>query len=92
MLTRILDTGIDISDPEIRWELETDLRRMDRLPHDDVPENADAYMVKVTPSVRTYMPGLHRFRFELQYGRMNNGAFEPEGKPALYQTETLPMI
>ena len=93
MLTRILDTsGIDMGNPEIQGELETDLRRMDRLPHNGMPENVDTYKVKVTPSIRTYMPGLHRFRFEIQYGNMKESKFEPKGEPVLSQSELLPMI
>ena len=93
MLTRILDTiEIDMNDPEIQSELRTDLRRMDRLKHEEMPEGSDAYRVKVMPSTRTYMSGLHRFRFEIQYGSLVNGEFEPKGEPVLYQTESLPMI
>src|SRR3989338_5113979 len=48
MLTRILDTiEIDMNNPEIRAELGTDLRRMDRLRHEGMPEGSDAYKVKV---------------------------------------------
>jgi hypothetical protein len=90
MPTRILDTTeIDLDDQEIQSELEADLRRMDRLPH---PENATAYQVLVRPSKRTYMPGLHRFVYVIQYGILYNGEFQPEGDIVRYQTETLPMI
>jgi len=93
MLKRLLDaTGIDMKDPKIQWELETDLRRMDNLRHENMPEGANAYAVTVTPSIQTYSRGLHRFRFEIQYGLMNGDRFEPLGKSALYQSETLPMI
>ena len=93
MLKRILDTsGIDMNDPEIKWELETDLRRMNRLPHKNMPKNVDTYKVKVTPSTQTYMQGLHRFIFEIRYGMIKKGKFQPKGKHVLYQSETLPMI
>ena len=93
MLTRILDTTeIDMDNPEILAELDTDLRRMDYMKHEEMPEGSDAYRVKVSPSTRTYMPGLHRFRFEIQYGKMIDGELKPKGEVALYQTETLPMI
>jgi len=97
MLTRILDTtDIDVTDPEIQAyiqaELNTDLRRMDHLKHEKKPEGSDAYRVKVMPSTQTYTPLFHRFRFEIQYGKLVNGELEPKGEPVLYQTETLPMI
>lgn len=93
MLTRILDTSeIDMSDPEIRSELETDLRRMNYMEHYDIPKGANAYTVTVRPSSQTYRHSLHRFTFEIRYGRMNNGEFEPQGEPVFRQTETLPMI
>lgn len=93
MLTRILDTtGIDVKDPEITAELNTDLRRMDCLKHLEAPKEAGHYRVKVTPSARTFAPGLHRFRFELTYGNLEGEKFVPIGEPILYQTETLPMI
>ena len=93
MLTRILDTTeIDMDNPEIRAELETDLRRMDHMKHEEMPEDSDAYKVRVLPSTRTYMPGLHRFRFIMQYGKMLDGELKPKGEEVVYQTETLPMI
>ncbi|MEK6933427.1 MAG: hypothetical protein AABW75_00960 [Nanoarchaeota archaeon] len=93
MLTRILDTTeIDMNNPEIRVELNTDLRRMDHLRHEEMPEGSGVYRVKVMPSTRTYLPGLHRFRFEIQYGNMLDGELKPKGEKVLYQTETLPMI
>ena len=93
MLTRILDTsGIYMNDPKIRSELETDLRRMDRLQHENIPKGVDTYRVKVSPSTRTYMPGLHRFIFEIKYGNIKGGEFEPKGETVFHQTETLPMI
>jgi hypothetical protein len=92
MLTRILDTTeIDMHNSEIRAELKIDLRRMDRLKHEGMPRNSNAYRVKVMPSVITYAPGLHRFRFEIQYGTMINGKFQRNGEAVLYQTESLPM-
>lgn len=93
MLTRILDTTeINMNDPEIQAELRTDLRRMDRLRHEEMPEGCDSYRVKVMPSTRTYMPGLHRFRFEIQYGNLVDDKLKPKGEVVFYQTETLPMI
>jgi len=93
MLMRILDTsGIDIKDPEIHSELHVDLRRMDHMPHERAPLGVDAYRVEVTPSTQTYFPGLHRFRFKIQYGKINGDEFEPTGEPVFYQTETLPML
>ncbi|MBI2130083.1 hypothetical protein HYU07_07710 [Candidatus Woesearchaeota archaeon] len=81
-----------MADPEIKSELETDLRRMDRLKHENIPEGVNTYRVKVSPSTRTYMPGLHRFRFEIRYGNMKDSEFEPKGETVFHQTETLPMI
>ncbi len=93
MLTRILDTSaIDMDDLGIQYELAIDLRRMNALEHESAPENITAYKVKVTPSTQTYSEGLHRFRFEIQYGNLNNNHFEPKGESVFYQTETLPMI
>jgi len=93
MLTRIIETAeIDMADPEIQAELETDLRRMDKLKHEEMPEFCDSFRVRVMPSLRTYRPGLHRFRFEIQYGNIVNGEFKPKGDLVEYQTETLPMI
>ena len=90
MLARILDTsGIDMDDPKVRAELETDLRRMDRLRH---PEDNDAYRVKVSPSTETWSAELHRFRFEIQYGSLVGGEFKPKGETVRHQTESLPMI
>ncbi len=57
-----------------------------------MPNDSDAYRVVVTPSTRTYYPGLHRFIFTVQYGNLVNGEFQPNGKPVMYQSETLPMI
>jgi len=89
----MVDTiGIDLTDPKIEWELEIDLRRMDKLRHEYMPEGANAYRVTVTPSTQTYSRGLHRFLFELQYGLINSDQFEPFGNPVRYQSETLPMI
>ena len=91
MLTRILDTTeIDMTNPEILAELEADLRRMDYLKHECMPEGVDTYRVKVMPSNRTYGLGLHRFIFEIQYGNKTDDQFEPKGEPKTYQTETLP--
>ena len=93
MLTRILDTSqIDMTNPIIQSELEIDLRRMDRLSHDGSPENANTHKVTVTPSIRTYSPGLHRFRFEIQYGKKEGDEFTPIGEPIYYQSETLPFL
>ncbi len=93
MLTRILDTSkIDIEDPQIRRELNQDLRRMDRLKHVEMPDDVDTFKVKVKPSSITYHAGLHRFVFELQYGNMVEDEFKPKGEVVSYQTETLPMI
>lgn len=93
MLTRILDTtAIDMKDPEIRRELEIDLKRMDRLPHDESPKNSNAYKVNVTPSTQTYHPGLHRFRFLIQYGELAGEQFKPLGDVVRFQSETLPML
>ena len=93
MLTRIIDTSnVDMKDPLIQRELETDLRRMDRLRHDGAPENSNAYRVTVTPSVKTYYPGLHRFRFFIQYGELHGEQFKPIGDTVRYQSETLPML
>jgi hypothetical protein len=93
MLTRMLDTsGIDMNDPLIKSELEIDLRRMDRLKHEEMPDGVNAYNVIITPSTRTYSPLLHRFLFEIQYGCIIGNNFEPKGKPLRYQSETLPMI
>lgn len=93
MLTRILNTsGIDVNDPEIQRELKTDLRRMDSLRHEHMPKGVNAYKVTATPSTVTYMLGLHRFKFKIQYGCIDNNKFEPKGEPVFYQTETLPMI
>jgi hypothetical protein len=65
---------------------------MDKLRHENLPENADAYLVKVMPSSQTYTSHLHRFIFEIQYGTMKDETFLPIGKPVRYQSETLPMI
>jgi len=93
MLKRIIDVSdIDITDLKIKGELETDFKRMESLNLENAPNNAEAYKVKVSPSIRTYMPGLHRFRFEIQYGNFINGEFKPVGEILFYQTETLPMI
>ena len=89
----MLDTsGIDMEDSEIRLCLNTDLRRMDKLRHEEMPEGVDAYLVNVTPSEETYMPEMYRFHFEIQYGNMNDDEFEPKGESVFYQTETLPMV
>lgn len=93
MLKRILDTsGIDMDNPGIKLCLRTDLKRMDKLRHGEIPEGVDVYIVKVTPSEETYMPEMYRFHFEIQYGNMNDDEFEPKGEPVFRQTETLPMI
>tara|TARA_Y100000310_G_scaffold345322_1_gene463769 strand:+ start:1844 stop:2125 length:282 start_codon:yes stop_codon:yes gene_type:complete len=93
MLRVDVDTsGIDMTDPDIPWELGTDLRRMDHLQHTGAPEGADAYRVTVTPSQRTYVPGFHRFRFEIQYGRVKEDEFEPIGDSVWKQSEGLPLI
>lgn len=93
MLTRILDTSkIDTNNPEIKFELEIDLNRMDKLDHSKKPKGTNAYQVKVKPSTQTYMDGLHRFIFEIQYGAIRKGKFKPKGELIFYQSETLPMI
>ncbi|OIO61477.1 hypothetical protein COY26_02370 [Candidatus Woesearchaeota archaeon CG_4_10_14_0_2_um_filter_33_10] len=93
MLKRILDTTkIDIDDPGVKYDLETDLRRMDRMKHDEAPKNIEAYKVKVEPSVQTYMPGFHRFRFKFQYGKLIGDKFVPIGKPIKKQSENLPYL
>jgi hypothetical protein len=92
MLTRILDTTmIDVHDPLIKSELEIDLRRMDALKHEGRPEIANAYMVRVTPSI-TYNPLQHMFNYEILYGINKGGVFQTIGSPVKLQTETLPMI
>jgi hypothetical protein len=65
---------------------------MDKLKHEEMPEGCDALRVKVMPSNRTYLPGLHRFIFEIQYGQLVEENLQPKGEPIYYQTETLPMI
>ena len=94
MLERILDTsGIDMDNPDIKLCLETDLRRMDKMRHGEIPEGVDVYKVNVTPSIQTYsMPGMYRFQFEIQYGNKKEDEFEPKGEPVFRQTETLPMV
>jgi hypothetical protein len=92
MLTRILDTtGIDVHDSLIKSELEIDLRRMDAMQHEGRPANANAYKVRVTPSI-TYNPLQHMFNYEIQYGIRKSGEFQTIGSPVKLQTETLPMI
>ena len=92
-MKRILDTsGIDIDNRTIRSGLYTDLLRMNKLTHDRAPENADAYTVTVTPSPDSYMPGFHRFRFEIQYGKSEGDGFTPIGEPVRYESETLPFL
>ncbi|PIN93798.1 hypothetical protein COU54_01625 [Candidatus Pacearchaeota archaeon CG10_big_fil_rev_8_21_14_0_10_31_24] len=93
MLTRLLDTQeipFD-QDPTISNELNIDLKRMDKLSHDDAPEDINAYEVKVRPSNRTFRPGLYRFIFEIQYENIIDNKFKPKGETEFYQTETLPM-
>jgi len=65
---------------------------MDHLEHVDMPDGCDVYRVKVLPSTQTYRLGLHRFRFEIQYGNLIGDEFEQKGETSFYQTETLPMI
>jgi len=92
-LTRILDTSeIDMTNPAIKADLDIDLRRMDAMKHEDMPDGCDAFSVRVRPSTRTFRPGLYRFRFEIQYGHLVNGELKPKGEPVDYQTETLPML
>ena len=81
-----------MNDPLIRSELDTDLRRMDHMKHENAPEGANAYKVKVEPSTRTYNPLMHRFRYEIQYGKLDKDKFIPLGEPENTQTEALPMI
>ncbi len=92
MLERILDTSaIDMTDSHIVYELNIDLERMDKLEHNESPRKANAYKVKVEPSRVTYYEGLHRFRFEIQYGYLRkNGKFKSLGKPIQTQSESLP--
>lgn len=93
MLKRILDTTkIDMDNSTIQSELNTDLRRMDHLSHDKVPEGTNAYKVTVEPSEKTYGAFHHRFRFEIQYGKLDGDKFIPLGKPKKTQSEALPMI
>jgi hypothetical protein len=90
---RILDASqIDMDDPTIRHELDLDLKRMDELPHDEVPGSADAYRVTVSPSTVSYMPGFYRFVFEIQYGKLEDDEFTPIGTPIRQQSETLPHL
>ena len=92
-LKRILDTTeIDIDNPEIRSDLDIDLRRMDLMKHEAAPEDADTYSVVVRPSTKTYYLGLYRFIFNIQYGKMEGEEFKPMGEPEQYQSETLPMM
>lgn len=94
MLIRLLDTTkIDLRNPSILADFDTDLRRIDSMKHEDAPEGCDAYLVKVRPSTQTYRPGLYRFLFEIQYGKLvSDKDFEPLGEVENYQSETLPMI
>lgn len=92
MLARILDASrIDMNDPEIQAELNLDLQRMDKLPHDRAPEGSNTYRVIVTPGI-TYMPGLHRFDFEIQYGVLDRDNLRPLGNSVKYTTERLPFL
>jgi hypothetical protein len=93
MLTRILDASrINMDDPHIKYELEADLRRMDFIRHEDAPKDAEACRVIVEPSSITYSQILHRFRFEIQYGKYDNGRFVALGDAQKTQSEALPMI
>lgn len=92
MLKRILDTTeVDMNNPKIKSELETDLKRMDHLKHEEMPKDSDAYKVRVKPSKKTYTSNLYRFIFEIQYGKITEQGFEPKGETIIYQTESLPM-
>ena len=92
-MKRIVDTSqIDTDNPLIRNELDIDLRRMNRLDHSEAPDGADAYRVVVKPSSATYSEFLHRFIFEIQYGKFDGGEFIPLGEVLKKQTETLPFL
>jgi hypothetical protein len=92
MLKRIVDTSrIDIEDPEIARELGIDLNRMNHMTHNS-PDNTNAYRIIVSPSSQTYSPGLHRFTFNIQYGRLDGEVFKAIGQSIERQSETLPMI
>ena len=92
MLERILDTNaIDMEDSHIVYELNIDLKRMDKLEHYNLSKSVTAYKVIVTPSTMTYGEGLHRFLFEIQYGyKKKNGEFKQIGKSLRTQSEALP--
>ena len=93
MLTRILDTTkINMNDSEIRAELNMDLRRMDCMEHEEMPEGSDVYLLEVSPSIQTYRPGFHRFRFKIQYGNLIDGEIRIKGKSKHTQSEALPII
>lgn len=93
MLVRILDTTeIGPMDTEIRRELNIDLRRMDHMKHEEMPQGSNAHKVMVLPSTQTWGPGFHRFCFRITYGNLVGNEFMPNSKEVLYQTETLPMI
>jgi len=94
MLERIIDTSaIDITNSQIKYELEIDLERMNKLEHNEAPKKANAYKVKVEPSQVTYSEMLYRFRFELQYGYLKkNKEFRPIGKSIKTQSEALPFL
>ncbi len=90
MLTRILDTSqIDMNDIQIRAELDIDLQRMDKLPHDRAPNGSNAYKVAITPG-HTYTLSCHQFDFQLQYGILKKDKFTSMGEPVKYTTELLP--
>lgn len=92
MLEQILDTSaIDLKNSQIKYELDIDLERFEKYKHENIPQGANSYTLKVEPSQVTYSSLLCRFRFEIQYGiSEKNKEFKPIDKPIKTQSECLP--
>ncbi|MBI4014410.1 MAG: hypothetical protein HY365_00465 [Candidatus Aenigmarchaeota archaeon] len=87
-LTRLMnvDGNIGMNNPETLRDLTIDLRRMDKLGHENRPSGANAYEVHVSRGIET------GFVFEIQYGQLRGNDFTPLGVPSRYSTETLPYL
>lgn len=88
MLTKIVDTEkVKIEIPEQQRALDIDLLRLAKFDHSRKPEQTEAF--KVTISNGFYFDS---FIFEIQYGRIIKGQFEPIGKPYVTCSEALPYL
>ena len=88
MLTKIVDTeNVKIEIQEQQRALDIDMLRLAKFDHSRKPEQTEAF--KVTVRNGFYFDS---FLFEIQYGKMVKGQFEPIGKPYTTCSELLPYL